>query len=101
VSAISLHIHRLDAIMHIHKTLSNILLIYFFRCAYYASMSTLLKSIRRAKHTQASLARELKVSPQRVNNWVMRGIPPHWAPRVAQILGTTQRNLCPDFPWPK
>lgn len=59
-------------------------------------------AIRKAKFTQASLARELKMSPQRVNNWIKRGfVPAPIAADVERLLGVDRRKLCPNFPWPK
>lgn len=59
------------------------------------------KAILQAKHTQASLARELKVSTQVVNNWLRRGkVPLDRVEEVEKIIGVDRRLLCPDFPWP-
>ena len=59
----------------------------------------LIQAIEKAKHTQASLARELGVTAQVVHNWVKRGVPPERAPELEKILGVSKQKLCPDFPW--
>lgn len=65
-------------------------------------MSILLTSIRKARTSQAQLARDLGFnSTQRVNNWIKRGVPPEWAPQLGKLLNVDHRKLCPDFPWPK
>ena len=43
-------------------------------------MNTIESAIKRAKHTQASLARELGITAQAVNGWVIKGkVPPERA----------------------
>jgi DNA-binding transcriptional regulator YiaG len=60
------------------------------------------KAIRKSKHTQASLARELDVTTQAVNNWLRRGvIPIDQVVALEKLIGVDRRKLCPDFPWPK
>ncbi len=60
----------------------------------------LLAAIENADHTQASLARELGITAQAVNQWVEKGsVPPNRAARVAKLLGVSKRDLCPEFEW--
>jgi DNA-binding transcriptional regulator YdaS (Cro superfamily) len=63
-------------------------------------MDTLRKAIKSARHTQASIARELDVTTQAVNNWIRRDtVPPERAAELEKLLGVDRRKLCPEFPW--
>ena len=63
-------------------------------------MNTIESAIKRAKHTQASLARELGITAQAVNGWVIKGkVPPERAPELEKLLGISRQKLCPEFPW--
>lgn len=43
--------------------------------------------------SRADLARKLKISPQRLNNWIGRDIPPREYARVAALYGRTVEIL--------
>lgn len=47
------------------------------------------KAIDGSGFTKSELAREVGVSPQSVNNWLARGVPPRYAFQVARLLNAT------------
>jgi transcriptional regulator with XRE-family HTH domain len=63
------------------------------------SMSTLKREIKRAKLTQAEVARRLGVSSQLVGYWAKFGLPPKRVGAMAKLLGADKRKLCPGIEW--
>ena len=55
--------------------------------------------IRQAIYDQGGVvkvARALGVKPQRLNNWVERGVPVEWCQKTSALLGIALQDLRPD-----
>ena len=55
----------------------------------------LTKLLEGTDFNRASLARELKISPQAIYQWAC--VPPEWLPKVAKLTGLSIEKLNPEY----
>jgi len=61
-------------------------------------MNAISQAVQKLEGGQAALARELKITPQAVNQWVTgrRPVPARLALRIEELTGVTRHDLRPD-----
>lgn len=62
-------------------------------------MNAISLAVQKLEGGQAALARELKITPQAVNQWVTgrRPVPARLALRIEELTGVTRHDLRPDI----